>query len=177
MTALHFVEDGPVLDLGCGTGVLLSALVERGFEGVGVDREPSMLHRASKRTELSGRLLRADVSILPIKTGSIGTCVSTFPARFILRPETLDEVARVLRPSGRFVVVMGGETEERIWWREPIRLLLRVFYGARSTTATPDKSVLAHPDLSGEWRWVEKFPDRTLIWAAQRSVGETASVS
>src|SRR5215831_6155701 len=38
-----------VLDLGCGTGGHAVPLAERGYEVVGVDRAPDMVHRAEAR--------------------------------------------------------------------------------------------------------------------------------
>ncbi len=169
LAALAYVDKGPVLDLGCGTGVLVEEMAKRGFGVFGIEREPSMLGRASRREGARGRLVRADAVSLPIQTGSLGACVSTFPARFILARETLEDVARALRVGGSFVVVMGGETTERVWWRWPIRLLLQIFYGARSIERLPSDSLLYHCDLPGEWRWIENGPDRVLIWLARRA--------
>src|SRR5215212_3626315 len=40
---------GPVLELGCGTGRILKALVRAGQRAVGVDASPTMLARAEAR--------------------------------------------------------------------------------------------------------------------------------
>ncbi len=165
---LPFVVDGPVLDLGCGTGALVAAIALEGHGIIGIDREPSMLARASRRAGSRGRLVRADASHLPISAGSFRTCVATFPSAFILAPETLDEIARVLKPDGIFVVVLSGQTTQNAWWRMPIQVFLRVFYGPRMTRATPETSVLAHPLFDGEWRWIAMDQDRALVWFARR---------
>ncbi|MBW8873277.1 MAG: methyltransferase domain-containing protein, partial [Leifsonia sp.] len=41
--------DGPVLDLGAGTGKLTAALVERGFDVTAVDPSPEMLRVLGER--------------------------------------------------------------------------------------------------------------------------------
>ena len=43
--------------------------------------------------------------VLPFSSGVFDTIVATFPAPYILQPETLGECRRVLRPGGRLVVV------------------------------------------------------------------------
>lgn len=47
--ALAQRTDGPVLELGCGTGRLLAPLVQAGFHVTGVDVDPQMLARAEHR--------------------------------------------------------------------------------------------------------------------------------
>lgn len=165
---LGFVETGPVLDLGCGTGVLIEQLDAQDLPAFGVDREPSMLRRAIQRPRARGRVIRADASSLPFRDRSFASVLATFPARFILDPVTLTEVMRVLRPGGRFVVLMSGETSEKARWRAPLRLALWLFYGRRQTHELPDAGLLAVPGLNGEWRWVEQGVDRVLIWIALR---------
>lgn len=43
-----------VLDIGCGTGFLLNALAERGYEGIGIDLSPESVAIAQKRLEELG---------------------------------------------------------------------------------------------------------------------------
>ena len=51
---LSLVEEGRVLDLGCGTGRLALPLAQHGFEIVGVDRSAAMLKRAKQRAASLG---------------------------------------------------------------------------------------------------------------------------
>jgi ubiquinone/menaquinone biosynthesis C-methylase UbiE len=46
---------------------------------------------------------------LPFADQSFGCAVSTFPADFIFRLDTLSEVRRVLQPGGRLVIVPGAQ--------------------------------------------------------------------
>ncbi|MCI9359637.1 MAG: class I SAM-dependent methyltransferase [Hungatella sp.] len=48
------VEDGLVLDLGCGTGNLTEALAGRGYDMIGVDNAEDMLQIAMEKREKSG---------------------------------------------------------------------------------------------------------------------------
>ncbi|WP_103027835.1 class I SAM-dependent methyltransferase [Salinibacter altiplanensis] len=105
------VEPGErVLDLACGTGELLHriALDTPAAELTGVDLAPAMVERA--RTKLAGeadvRIEKADAHGLPFDDGAFDVivCASTF--HYFTHPQAvLEEVHRVLRPSGRFVVL------------------------------------------------------------------------
>src|SRR5215204_4519425 len=54
---VNFVEavGDPVLELGCGTGRLLTGIAEAGFRITGTDRSEAMLDRARARVEVSGQ--------------------------------------------------------------------------------------------------------------------------
>jgi SAM-dependent methyltransferase len=58
---------GPVLDLGCGTGIWSVGLAKRGWRVTGVDFVPKALHRARQRAQQAGvemRLIEGDVTRL-----------------------------------------------------------------------------------------------------------------
>ena len=48
------VSEGAVLDVGCGPAHLAKALVARGVDYVGMDRNPAMLARAARAVEAWG---------------------------------------------------------------------------------------------------------------------------
>jgi len=105
--ALDYVAGPCVLEVGFGTGELLLALRAAGLNVVGVDTSVAM-HRVVRR-KLRGRgvtipRLRASAGRLPFAAAAFDTIVSTFPAGYILEPETLAELGRVLRPAGRLVI-------------------------------------------------------------------------
>ena len=64
------VEPGkPVVDLGCGYGRHLTALIEHGYpHPLGIDRSPLLLAEA-RREAPAARLLRADLRRLPPASG------------------------------------------------------------------------------------------------------------
>lgn len=101
--ALPFVEQGPVLEVGCGRGRLLRPIAEHGFRVVGVDYAWEMAQFAARRS--SQPVLRGDGQRLPFADSTFGTLVTTFPAPYVLAAETQREFARVVRPSGRWVWV------------------------------------------------------------------------
>ena len=54
MLRAHGIEDGLVLDLACGTGVMTELLAEAGYDMIGIDQSEEMLERALDRKEQSG---------------------------------------------------------------------------------------------------------------------------
>jgi ubiquinone/menaquinone biosynthesis C-methylase UbiE len=94
---------GPVLEVGVGTGVISLGLVRRGRAVVGIDVAEAMLARA--RGRLGPVLIRGDGRQLPFADASIPHAVSVWVVHAVLPPEALfAEVARVLRPGGRYLV-------------------------------------------------------------------------
>lgn len=94
---------GPCLDLGCGTGHYFAAVRSTGRWVVGLDLSADQLRVARQR----GRdLVRADALALPfpdgVFTGATAIWVSTDVDDL---HAVLGEVARVLRPGGRLVLL------------------------------------------------------------------------
>ena len=48
------IEDGLVLDLGCGTGTMTELLAEAGYDMIGIDQTEEMLEEALEKKEASG---------------------------------------------------------------------------------------------------------------------------
>ena len=172
-SVIALLRHEPVLDLGCGTGVLLDVLDRRGISSLGIDREPSMLGRAARHDGL--RVVRAEAASLPIATGSVGSCVSTFPAPFILEKGVLDEVARVLRPGGAFVVLIGGRAGGALSARR--RVLLRLVYGRDRDPALPDAALLSHESMPGRWLSLPTSSGQAIVWIAERRPAAPAPVN
>lgn len=102
------LPDGRLLELGVGTGRLLRELTAEDRSVVGLDRSPQMIRIARRRLRRSGGpllLLRADALQLPFMSASFAGAYATFPSDYILQPETLRQVLRVLEPGGVFVVI------------------------------------------------------------------------
>jgi SAM-dependent methyltransferase len=100
-----------VLDVGCGDGVHLRALADRGIAlGVGLDLSPTMLHAA--RVESGARPLhfvRGDALRLPFPSGCFDLVWMVTVLCFVAdSAAALQEAARVLRPGGRLVLADLG---------------------------------------------------------------------
>jgi SAM-dependent methyltransferase len=100
--------DGPVLDLGCGTGHSYRELAPR--VSVGVDVEPSVLVGQRRDTCV------ADMRDLPFGEGAFASVLSVQSLEHVPDPEAvLSEVARVLEAGGRAVFV----TPNRLTFGKP----------------------------------------------------------
>ena len=95
-----------VLDLGCGPGNSTTHLRSAvGAGAVGADISPRMLRRARRRDGLLS-LLCADGTRLPVRSGSLDA-VTLHSVLYLLPDQrgALAEIARVLRPGGRAVLL------------------------------------------------------------------------
>lgn len=102
---------GWVLELAHGTGNLQLDLHASGFQSIGYDLSPYMGHIARRKLRCAGlpaRLAQGMAQTLPFPDAAFGAVVSTFPTDFIIAPQTLAEVYRVLQPQGRLVIVTNG---------------------------------------------------------------------
>jgi demethylmenaquinone methyltransferase / 2-methoxy-6-polyprenyl-1,4-benzoquinol methylase len=100
------------LDVATGTGDLAVALREAGAEVVGCDFSEEMLERA-RRKEPSVRFEWADALALPYEDDSFDAATVGFGARnFSDLSRGLAEMARVVRPGGRVVVLEITEPQK-----------------------------------------------------------------
>lgn len=107
--------DGPILEMGCGTGRLVLALAQAGHRVTGIEREPAMLARAVDKLRAAGRpaasratLLQGDIRQLDIadRFGLAILAVNTFmsldgPAE---QSQVLERAGQHLLPGGMLVL-------------------------------------------------------------------------
>jgi ubiquinone/menaquinone biosynthesis C-methylase UbiE len=108
---LAAAQQGPVLELGCGTGRIAVPLVKAGIPLVGIDRSAPMLARARQRLHRAGlagraRLVRGDIRSLPFRVRHrFKLVMAPYGMLQSLTREsdlqaTLTSIARVLGPGG-----------------------------------------------------------------------------
>jgi len=120
---LAAASDGPVLELGCGTGRITVPVAKSGTAIVGIDRSAPMLARASARVR-RGRwpasLVRGDIRLLPFPSRHFGLVMAPYGILQSLIRErdlaaTLASVHRVLARNGRFAIDLVPDLPE---WSE-----------------------------------------------------------
>jgi SAM-dependent methyltransferase len=174
-----------VLEVGCGIGTLLADMVAAGYGCTAIDRSPQMVAAARARLRRHhippGRatVQQADVRTLPFADTAFDSVVSTFPTDYIADPRALEEIARVLRPGGRFVVVLGASllpTSLLLW---PLVAVQALVYGRHRHAACASDTVPATHDGDGFTKLLAEAGlaaraerVRGPIWIAQLYVGE-----
>jgi ubiquinone/menaquinone biosynthesis C-methylase UbiE len=97
------------VDLGCGTGDLLSLLSRKAKRVIGVDNSPGMLEAARKlhhldETRVSLRV--GDLQHLPLRDAEVDCAVMTMVLHHVSEPEkVILEVAKVLKAGKTFVLI------------------------------------------------------------------------
>ena len=112
LTAVAEARPHRVLDAGCGDGVFARAVAAP--DVVGIDNAPAMVERARSRG-VDARL--GDIQELPFEDGAFDVVVSNWVLYHLPDLDRgLAEIARVLRPGGRFVGIYNraGHMEE-LW--------------------------------------------------------------
>lgn len=99
------IEGTRILELGHGPGHLQRFLLDRGLSPVAIDESMQMGRLARRRLGSKLKLTRGLSQSLPYPSGYFDTVISTFPSEYIFDGRTLSEVKRVLRNSGRLIVL------------------------------------------------------------------------
>ncbi len=122
--------DGPVLEIGVGTGRIAIPAAKQGVEVFGVDASVEMLSAAEAKAETTGplpgvlTLLQGEMRTLDL--GRKDFSLVTIPARTLLLATTYDEqlatlccAARHMRPGGRLIFNMFNPTPDLIFDESP----------------------------------------------------------
>lgn len=122
-SVLPHMKGERVLEIGFGTGELLAEMARlQTVQVKGLELSSQMQAVALRRLaagEQSAPCTQASAAAMPFAAQCFDTVAATFPAPYILEPDTLAECARVLDTGGRLVVA-------GLWVRAHNRRLRRV---------------------------------------------------
>lgn len=127
------------IDLCCGTGDLAINVIKATSGQIlvaGIDYSLPMLEKAKEKSEgLSAgnhlNLIQGDASVLPFNTESIDCIGISFAFRNLtyrnpVAKKHLSEVFRVLKKSGRYIIVESSQPES-VFMRKLFHIYLRIF--------------------------------------------------
>jgi ubiquinone/menaquinone biosynthesis C-methylase UbiE len=146
-----------VLDIACGTGepaISIAELLASNGEVVGVDISPAPLKIAGERATQHGltnvAFQQADAHELPFPDNSFDRITSRLGAMFFSDlPRALSEMHRVLKPTGRVILLVWGPMDQP-YFLTTIGTILRMVPEAhvpesgRKMFALGNKGVLSH---------------------------------
>jgi len=107
-SVIPFLDDGPILEIGFGTGYLQAWMQQKNHFGVGLDESWQMIRQTRTRLARQGyeyRLARGLAQDLPFRDQVFSRVVATFPSEYIRDPATLHEIWRALQPGGYLIVL------------------------------------------------------------------------
>jgi demethylmenaquinone methyltransferase/2-methoxy-6-polyprenyl-1,4-benzoquinol methylase len=148
------------LDVCCGTGDVALALARTGAQVTGLDFSPEMLAVARRRAQTSNapvEFVQGDALALPFADATFDAVTISYGLRNLADfAAGLAEMARVLRPGGRLVVLDFGKPARRGWravyfayLRVAVPLFGWVFAGRADAYAYILESLRHYPDQAG----------------------------
>jgi ArsR family transcriptional regulator len=164
-----------LLDIGTGTGRVLELLAPRVAQGLGVDASKAMLALARSRLARTGlthcAVRLADMYRLPLADASFDIAVLQMVLHYAEDPAgVLAEAARVLRPTGRLIVIDLAQHERN----DIVTKLAHRWPGFSDATMA---DLLADAGLAGGDPLVVPGPLEVRIWPATRHADAPAPLS
>jgi ubiquinone/menaquinone biosynthesis C-methylase UbiE len=117
LEAAALTRESRALDVACGPGIVAEALARSAGEVIACDITPAMLARASRRFEKAAlnnvRCVAGQAESLPFDDCSFDVVVARAALHhFPHVTAALGEIARVMRPSGRAVILDSTSSED-----------------------------------------------------------------
>jgi SAM-dependent methyltransferase len=107
----------PVIDVGCGNGALLDALLSEGFACTGIDSSAVSVRHVTERFRARSGFhgaMTGSVDRLPLPDGQAGTALLVEVVEHLDGPtleRALAELHRVLRPGGHAIVTVPNQED------------------------------------------------------------------
>ena len=172
------VEPGQlVLDVGCGVGVFLGLVADRGAKAFGLDASEALIAAARRRVP-DADVRVGDMESLPYEDDSFDL-VTGFSSFFFATDmvAALREAGRVAKPGAPVVIQVWGPHERNDL--EAMKVIARPFFPPRPADAPPEPvygrpgvlEAMASeagltPEEAFETRWAYEYPDEETLGRA-----------
>ena len=175
--ALRLLEPQPrqaVIDIACGQGVLCRKLQALGIEATGVDASDQLIASARDRSDAAIAFRVADareLSFLPPDRFDAAACLLAIQNIHPIQPVS-DGVARLLKPWGKFVIVMmhpafRGSKETAWGWDDQNKIQYRRVDRYLTPRKTP---IVTHPGTDPyQYTWTFHKPIETYVKSLRKS--------
>lgn len=165
----HFSPGGPVLDIGCGRGIFLQLLAERGVAGVGIDCSDESLAACREK---GFQVQKSDaLSFLQSTSQTFGGIFCSHVIEHLpyeQAKQMLDLCFRALAPNGKLLIVTPNPEDlaiiGEIFWLDPTHvrpypaLLLRSMLDASGFQVDDVQQFL------GDWRMIGRRRLPGYLW-------------
>jgi SAM-dependent methyltransferase len=148
--AIPRIQGRDVLEIGCGPGWLLADMLLAGYQCQAIDASSQMVQAARRTIRKRARVTVPDYLVhegraqdLPFGDASFDSVVSTFPTPYITDILSMREIARVLRPGGKLIIIEGANLIPRGPLLSLLVLFERFVYGRVATKDLPDPMDIA----------------------------------
>ena len=174
LNVIPYIQGSKVLELGHGPGHLQIALHEKDYFHIGVDKSAQMGKLARRRLVKNGliqpALTRADGRCLPFRSASFDSIVATFPTEYIIQPETLQSIHRVLVPGGRLVVLPAAWITGRSLPERVMALIYRITGQVPPPTLNIEEMLapVKQHGFAPRLKWIENAGSRLMVIVADR---------
>ncbi|MBI3959213.1 MAG: methyltransferase domain-containing protein [Chloroflexi bacterium] len=172
--ALGFVTDVDVLEVGFGTGELLSELARQQIAVTGLEASAAMHGITTRKLSRRGQKacqVQGLAQQLPFTGAAFDTIISTFPAGFATDPAAHREFARVLRPGGRLVIVdVALSTDNPV-----VRLFFNLAFPPKPGVDARFQQALDDSGLRISRRLVGAGPVRVVVTLGEKAASDAHS--
>jgi ubiquinone/menaquinone biosynthesis C-methylase UbiE len=170
---LSMTQKGDAADIGCGPGHLVIELARRapGLRITGLDLADEMLEKAisnARQARLTERVdfRKGDAGRLPLEDESLDLVLSTLSLHHWSQPVVvLDEIARVLRPGGAFLIFdlrrdIPAPAYTLLWFAtravvpQALRRVAEPLSSCHAAYSLPEAAELARQSSLTNWRIV-----------------------
>ena len=128
---LPYLSGPCILEIGSGPGHLQAEMDSRGFQAFGVDASMQMTHIAHIKLlekEVESRIINGYAQFLPFASSIFDQVVATFPSEYIVDPQALSDIYRILSPGGKLLIIPSAWLTGKHWYERILTGLLHAPY-------------------------------------------------